>query len=39
MDIIAMQRKAQKEVYDLAIKVSGELSKQSPQCKNNAYVI
>lgn len=32
MDIIAIQRKAQKEVYDLTIKVTGELSKQSPQC-------
>jgi putative redox protein len=30
MDIIAILRKAQKEVQDLTIKVTGELSKQQP---------
>ncbi|MGG9972323.1 OsmC family protein [Ferruginibacter sp. SUN002] len=30
MDIVAILRKAQKEVKDLNIKVSGELSKQAP---------
>src|ERR1041385_8303824 len=30
MDIIAILRKAQKEVQDLSIKVTGELSKQPP---------
>jgi putative redox protein len=30
MDIVAILRKAQKEVQDLSIKVTGELSKQPP---------
>jgi putative redox protein len=30
MDIVAILRKAQKEVQDLSIKVTGELSKQAP---------
>src|SRR5438128_1694876 len=30
MDIVAILRKAQKEVQDLTIKVTGELSKQQP---------
>jgi len=30
MDIVAILRKAQKEVQDLSIKVTGELSKQQP---------
>ena len=30
MDIVALLRKAEKEVHDLTIKVTGELSKQQP---------